>query len=343
MPKFIDLTGQRFGKFIVINRAPDHILPKGYHETMWNCKCDCGQIRSVSSKNLRSKNSTSCGHERIHRSRTELLNKRFGHLTVISFDHCDKEKDYRMYWNCKCDCGNEKIIDGHSLKRGGCNSCGHCRSIWAEPPESSERLYNVYRSMKSRCLCKTSASYRHYGGRGISVCPEWIDNYKNFKQWAYQNGYDENAPYGELTIDRIDVNGDYCPENCRWITIQEQLLNKRDTVYLTIDNCTKPLETWCKEYKIRRNTVEGRLVRGWTAKDAISVPVNSRVNKTWEKKITYNGSTKSTTEWSKITGLSPRRIRARLRSGWTVEKALFSPIKKQRNNANDHSSDLLDD
>lgn len=172
MGGFIDLTGQRFGRLTVIDRAPDKYGPKGYPETYWNCICDCGNTYQARSKGLRNGKCRSCGCERKEKNRTALLGQRFGHLTVIAFDHCEEDKDYRMYWLCKCDCGNEKVIDGHALRKGDTTTCGKCWTIWNGPAESDERLYKVYKAMKSRCLCPTCDSYRHYGGRGISICDE---------------------------------------------------------------------------------------------------------------------------------------------------------------------------
>ena len=91
----------------------------------------------------------------------------------------------------------------------------------------NDRLYEVWGSMKKRCNNPNDKSYKNYGGRGIKVCKEWNENYLSFKKWAYKNGYDENAPHGECTIDRINVNGNYEPNNCRWISNAEQQKNKR--------------------------------------------------------------------------------------------------------------------
>lgn len=149
---------------------------------------------------------------------------------------------------CKCECGNVKLIRSAEFVNGVHKSCGcstneFCSKNSIKHGYSKKRLYRVYRGMIERCENQKREAYRNYGGRGISVCEEWKgDNgVENFFSWAYKNGYDENAPFGECTIDRKDVNGNYEPSNCRWITNAEQQKNKR------------PSSEW-KKRKVRRNT-----------------------------------------------------------------------------------------
>ena len=112
------------------------------------------------------------------------------------------------------------------------------------------RLYNVWALMKNRCHCKTSDNYKNYGARGIEVCEEWRHSFLNFHDWAIKNGYDENAKKGQCTLDRINVNGNYCPENCRFITIDEQANNKTNTVYISKNGVIKTNAQWAKEVGI---------------------------------------------------------------------------------------------
>lgn len=155
--------------------------------------------------------------------RKDMTGQKFGKITVVEYSHYEKE---RSYWKCVCECGNEKTISGQDLRRGHAKSCG-CYNYEHNKTHglSGTRLYNAWTHMIHRCYDISDINYKNYGGRGIFVCEEWRSSYETFYIWAVSNGYEEH-----LTLERMDVNANYSPSNCKWITMDEQRLNKRDTV-----------------------------------------------------------------------------------------------------------------
>lgn len=155
----------------------------------------------------------------------DLTGMKYGRLTVVEFDRL---QNHKTYWKCACDCGLTVIATGNNLRSGNTSSCGCLRrettrqrgisnTKHGESHAHRTRLYSIWNGMRQRCENPNRAAYKLYGGKGVSVCDEWKD-YQKFKAWAEANGYADN-----LSIDRIDSNGNYCPENCRWITLSENV------------------------------------------------------------------------------------------------------------------------
>ena len=175
----------------------------------------------------------------------DITNQRFGRLVVKKIAGQNKYKRY--LWLCQCDCGNEKIAAGNDLRRGATKSCGCLQKEMRILSNIKHglyytRLHYIWNAMKSRCYNKNNNRFYCYGKRGIEVCKDWKNNFKSFYDWAMENGYADN-----LSIDRINVNGNYCPENCRWITIKEQERNRTNNKMLKIGGKNKCIAEWGEE------------------------------------------------------------------------------------------------
>lgn len=202
MGNFIDLTGQKFGRLIVIERASNNTEGRA----MWVCKCECGKETKAVGKDLRSGNTKSCG----------CLNRE---LSMIK---------------------NQK----HGLRK--------------------HPLYLVWKGIKARCYNKNTTNHKNYGGRGIEVCDEWRDDFQAFYDWATANGYEKG-----LTIERIDNNGNYTPENCRWATIKEQNRNQRSNRIIGYKGEKKLLIEWCEILGLNYGAIKTRLNNyGWSVERA---------------------------------------------------------------------------
>lgn len=181
--------------------------------------------------------------------------KTFGKLTVID---SDKDKFGNKVWLCRCECGKEIYTTTHKLTSGHTKSCGCYRTAKTiersrTHGQSKTPLYHVWKNMRQRCENPRAKAYPRYGGRGIVVCTEWQD-YKTFQNWAMNNGYAKN-----LTIDRIDVNGNYEPANCRFITIQEQQNNRSTSRTITYKGETHTITEWSAITGIKLSTLHYRL------------------------------------------------------------------------------------
>lgn len=197
----------------------------------------------------------------------DLTNKKFGKLTAIEYKGRNKSGGV---WRCLCDCGNEVLVLGGNLRKGKTQSCGCYRfGLRQTHGKANTRIYNIWKGIKQRCINANHTFYKDYGERGITVCDEWRDNFQAFYDWAIANGYADN-----LTIDRIDVNGNYEPLNCRWITNEAQQSNRRNVRYIDYNGETHTIPEWSKILGIPYNVLYLRIVsHKWSVKKAFTTPV----------------------------------------------------------------------
>lgn len=201
----------------------------------------------------------------------DLTGQRFGRLTAIA--PAGRIGTSCMRWVCKCDCGNETVVYGHFLKSGHTKSCGCLANESIAQRNKTHgmtesRLYNIWHGIKARCYRPQSNQFYRYGARGISMCPEWRDDFSTFAEWALSNGYSDN-----LSIDRIDNDGIYCPSNCRWVDVKTQCNNKSTNRLLTANGETHTVSEWSAILGINDSTLCARLDRGWSEEKTINTPL----------------------------------------------------------------------
>lgn len=202
----------------------------------------------------------------------DLTDQRFGMLTALS--EVKERRQGKVMWLCKCDCGKLHIAPKTRLVNDKVHSCGCLRYIRASKSltkhgKRHSRLYSIWANMKNRCHLESSTEYKRYGARGIHVCPEWRDNFQTFYNWAMENGYQDN-----LTLERIENNGNYEPANCRWATTKEQNRNTRRTRYLTYGGKTQCIADWADETGLSQSLIRQRIEKlHWSIEKTLTTPV----------------------------------------------------------------------
>jgi hypothetical protein len=198
--------------------------------------------------------------------RCDITGNRYGKLTVLKYV---ETIDKKAYWECICDCGETTIVQGARLKTGETKSCGCWKhEARAKHHLCEHRIYSIWKGMKRRCKDVNLGDYAYYGGKGIKVCDEWINNVQAFYNWAIANGYSD-----ELTIDRIDNSKGYEPSNCRWATTKQQAFNTTRNRYVTYRGETKTITEWAMELGFTYGLIRKRLSNGWSVEKALETPI----------------------------------------------------------------------
>ena len=202
----------------------------------------------------------------------DMTGRKYGRYTVLE----KIRKHNKWYWVCKCECGNIKEVNGSFLRNGMIQSCGclHRDMMKTKTKHGmiNTKLYYTWMNMIERCRNPRNKAYKNYGGRGIVVCEEWKSDFMVFYKWAISNGYDE-----KLTLDRIDVNGNYEPSNCRWITNKEQQNNRRNNHYVTFNGETHTITEWGEITGLGAKNIHNRIVNyHWNIEKALTIPIGKR-------------------------------------------------------------------
>lgn len=253
----------------------------------------------------------------------EWIGHKFGRLTVIGIKPpIGTSRSWR--WETSCDCGVVKNLLPSEVKCGKIKSCGCLHNDVAKERATkfknlianNKRLYNIYNKMKRRCLNQNEPRFKDYGGRGIKVALEWMESFDAFATWAKENGYDD-----ALTLERIDVNGDYCPENCKWIPLAGQAKNKRDTIYVEYKGKMVKMQDLANEAKVSYDTLHNRITNGWSVELAVNTP-SKNLNKSLRSKCIEKGINYGT-------------VRSRIFDfGWDEDAALNTPPRRSYHKVN---------
>lgn len=210
----------------------------------------------------------------------DITGNKYNKLTVVK--RVNKPNEKSVIWECLCDCGNTTYVRGKNLKNGAVKSCGcllKSNKSSIRHNMSKTRLYRTWANIKGRCYIPSCKAYKNYGLRGITMCDEWKNSFESFMEWALNNGYNDT-----LSIERIDVNKGYYPDNCTWIPLNEQQKNRTINLNINYNGETKILAEWCRELGKPYKQIHNRIYKlGWSFERAITEPVHT------EKRKNQNG------------------------------------------------------
>lgn len=286
--------GKVYGDYKVVDFAKTPHKTKGGNTIFWMCECvHCGDVVKKQPSSVKSGSGVKCNCQKeaeFNARWASRVGKKYNRLTIVGIEHRRGAGWTKAYAVCNCDCGGTVTTQIQNVELGITKSCGCLEEEYLEKAKdgrsvarSRSPLYSTWSGMKFRCFNKKSRNYKDYGGRGITVCPDWLgpEGFDRFETWSYENGY---APESGLSLDRIDVNGNYEPSNCRYANIHIQAVNKRPAKRkpvktYTIGGETKTMNQWCREYNISTVSVNYRMkTLGMDLETALKTPKTRKGN-----------------------------------------------------------------
>lgn len=322
-----DITGQTFGRLTVLQYASREEIWSGSRKSHCVAACTCGKEIVVATRNLTKGITKSCGCLRGENTAAAFVDhsgQTFGRLTVLRRATEDEifATDKKPHYVCQCRCGAEVVVRKSHLTTGETVSCG----CW-----NSDKMYKhgmvfsptyaSWAAMKDRCSNPKNKNWKRYGGRGITIAPEWND-FTRFVQDM------DERPTQFHTLDRINNDGNYEPGNCKWSLPAEQARNTSRTRLYTWNGKSQILADWAKETGINESALYHRINNlGWSIERAVTEPSQSE----GRRFLTAKGTTKSLQQWSEESGLDPETISSRIKRGWSVERAVTEPSQKEGN------------
>lgn len=213
-------------------------------------------------------------------NKIDLSGRKFGDLTAIS--ESGRDRHGAVMWKCSCACGNTSVVRGSILTQGIQRSCGCAKKEPRTHGMTGTPLHRRWLAMKGRCMNPRNWEYRNYGGRGISICDRWLHSFENFYEDMHA-GFDES-----LELDRINVNGNYEPSNCRWVSRREQQRNRRNNHVLMVGAVSKTVIEWAEDTGLKANTIITRIRRGWPVERLLEI-ANSSASPANHRRARRNG------------------------------------------------------
>jgi hypothetical protein len=282
----------------------------------YKCQCQkCNRVHIVEKKQIATKKRSGCV-DCYEKDRNDIIGKKFGNLTVIGILGHNIQAKNQLYL-CRCDCGREYQRQRNYITNNNHLGCINCCFKEA----TNKRLRDVWNNIKRRCYNEKHISYKNYGAKGIKVCKEWIDEDKgfdNFCSWALGNGYKEEIltnGRNKWTIDRIDVNGNYEPSNCRWVDMATQAINKNTNRKINYNGETHTLVEWARIYNKCAESISYRLAHGYSVEEAFSTEDYSH-----KPQLSLYGQPISAEQLCNRLGIKYHQFRYRRKKGWSVEK-----------------------